>query len=229
LYAHPNRDQITWQQFRDSFRAHHVPEGLRTLKKKEFLSLKQEGMSVMAYRDKFIELSRYAQEEVTIDRKRQARFRDGLRDELQLQLMCIMFGSFHQLVDGALMVEHKRQEIENKKRKFMNQQAGSSTRPRFNPQMGNQLNQQRFQGQSSLLNRNQNQQRPSILFPSSSSSVTFRLRSRMPRLYGFPRLTTQWGRGDAFTVANRDILLTPAPRKIRMPPARTTTKGLDRR
>src|SRR6187551_4120567 len=46
-YAHPNRDQITWQEFRDSFRSHHVPEALMVLKK-EFLALKQEGMSVGA-------------------------------------------------------------------------------------------------------------------------------------------------------------------------------------
>ena len=106
-YAHANHDQITWQVFHDSFHAHHVPEGLMILKKKEFLALKQEGMSVIAYHDKFIELARYAQDEVTTDRKRQARFRDGLQDELQYQLMCIRFGTFHELVDGALMLEHK--------------------------------------------------------------------------------------------------------------------------
>jgi hypothetical protein len=37
------------------------------LKKKEFLSLKQGGMSVAEYRDRFIELSRYAPEEVADD------------------------------------------------------------------------------------------------------------------------------------------------------------------
>ncbi|CAO2188981.1 unnamed protein product [Urochloa humidicola] len=30
----PNRDQTTWQQFRDSFRSHHVPAGLMKLKMK---------------------------------------------------------------------------------------------------------------------------------------------------------------------------------------------------
>jgi hypothetical protein len=34
------------------------------IKKKEFLSLKQEGMLVAEYKDKIIELSRYATEEV---------------------------------------------------------------------------------------------------------------------------------------------------------------------
>src|SRR6187551_578864 len=48
-YGHPNRGQITWQEFCEGFRRHHVPEALMALKKKEFLALKQEGMSVTAY------------------------------------------------------------------------------------------------------------------------------------------------------------------------------------
>lgn len=50
-----------------------------TLKRKEFLAFKQEGMSVTAYRDKFLELSRYAPEDVATGGQRQARFRNGLR------------------------------------------------------------------------------------------------------------------------------------------------------
>ena len=111
------------------------------LKKKEFLALEQGGMSVTAYRDKFLELARYAPEEVSTDAKRQARFREGLQDALQYQMTCITFGNFTNLVDGALKLEHKRREIEDKKRKVMNQQSGSNTRPCYNPQPGNQ---QRF-------------------------------------------------------------------------------------
>ncbi|CAO2144136.1 unnamed protein product [Urochloa humidicola] len=155
-FGEPNRDQITWQQFCDSFRSHHVPVGLIELKMKEFRNLKQEGMSVTAYRDKFLELACYAPDDVTTDRKRQARFRDGLQDAIQLQMMCITFLTFGELVDGALKIEHKRLEMEDKKRKFMSQQSGNNTCPRFNPQPSNQpANPQRFQGQSSLLNRNQ--------------------------------------------------------------------------
>ena len=40
------------------------------LKKKEFLSLKQGGMSVAKYRDNFFELSRYAPEDVAEDGKK---------------------------------------------------------------------------------------------------------------------------------------------------------------
>ncbi|KAF8701975.1 hypothetical protein HU200_033309 [Digitaria exilis] len=95
---------------------------------------------VTAYRDKFLELARYAPDEVSTDRKRQTRFRGGLQDALQLQLMCITFATFGELVDGALMVEHKHREIEDKKRRIMNQQSRSNVRSRYNPQ---QVNQQR--------------------------------------------------------------------------------------
>jgi hypothetical protein len=51
--------------------------------KKEFLSLKQEGMSVVEYRDKLIEFSRYATEEVAEDKKKHELFLDGLAGSLQ--------------------------------------------------------------------------------------------------------------------------------------------------
>jgi hypothetical protein len=40
LATHANPDTITWEEFRDSFRQYHVPAGLMTLKKEEFLALK---------------------------------------------------------------------------------------------------------------------------------------------------------------------------------------------
>jgi hypothetical protein len=48
------------------------------LKKKEFLSLKQGGMSVTEFRDRFIELSQYTLEEVADDAKKQERFTERL-------------------------------------------------------------------------------------------------------------------------------------------------------
>ena len=39
-FGQPDHNQITWQQFRDSFRSHHVTVGLMALKKDEFLALK---------------------------------------------------------------------------------------------------------------------------------------------------------------------------------------------
>jgi hypothetical protein len=54
------------------------------LKKEEFLTLKQGPLSVSEYRDKFLQLSCYALEDVNTDAKRQYRFLRGLVDPLHL-------------------------------------------------------------------------------------------------------------------------------------------------
>jgi hypothetical protein len=37
--AHEEPESINWQEFRDSFRTHHVPFGMMKLKEKEFEDL----------------------------------------------------------------------------------------------------------------------------------------------------------------------------------------------
>jgi hypothetical protein len=116
-------NSISWQEFCNAFHSHHVPSGLMKLKKKEFLALKQEDMSVVEYHDKFVQLSRYAPTEVENDNKKQELFLEGLNDGIQYQLLSHTFASFQHLVDKALIVENKCREIENKKRKFQGQQS----------------------------------------------------------------------------------------------------------
>jgi hypothetical protein len=154
--GYPNAHQITWQAFRENFRSHHVPAGLMRLKRKEFLALKQGGMSVSEYRDKFTQLSRYAPHDVEEDQDKQELFMEGLNDGLQYQLLSHSFANYQQLVDKALVIESKRRDMEAKKRKFQNQQLGSNSRPRFSQGLNNQ---QRYQGQSNVANRTQFQQR----------------------------------------------------------------------
>ena len=59
---------------------------------------------------------------------------EGLNDGLQYQLLSHNFASFQQLVDKALVVENKRGQMEDKKRKFPGQQPGSNTCIRTIPQ-----------------------------------------------------------------------------------------------
>jgi hypothetical protein len=47
-----------------------VPEGLMIVRKKEFLALKQGPLSVSEYMDEFLQLSRYALEDVNMNVKR---------------------------------------------------------------------------------------------------------------------------------------------------------------
>jgi hypothetical protein len=76
-------------------------------------------------------VSRYAPKDVNTDAKRQYRFLRGLVDPLHYQLMNHTFPTFQHLIDRAIMTERKRQEMEDKKRKFGGPQVGSSNRPRY--------------------------------------------------------------------------------------------------
>jgi hypothetical protein len=64
------------------------------IKKNEFLSLKQGNMSVSEYCDKFIQLSRYAVDEVADDERKQEHFMEILVGPLQYQLVSHTFPSF---------------------------------------------------------------------------------------------------------------------------------------
>jgi hypothetical protein len=68
--GHAIVDLITGAEFSTNFRNYHILAGLMKIKKKEFLSLKQGNMTVSEYRDKFIQLSRYAPEEVAEDERK---------------------------------------------------------------------------------------------------------------------------------------------------------------
>ena len=97
----------------------------------EFLALKQGPLSVSEYRDKFLQLSRYAPEDVNTDAKIQYRFLRGLVDPLHYQLMNHTFPTFQHLINRAIMTERKRWEMEDRKRKIGGSQAGSSSLPRY--------------------------------------------------------------------------------------------------
>jgi hypothetical protein len=68
--AHEEPESINWQEFKNSFRSHHVP--LRVIKlKKEFKDLKQGSMSVSEYVTHFTQLSLYALDNVDTNEKKQ--------------------------------------------------------------------------------------------------------------------------------------------------------------
>jgi hypothetical protein len=107
------------------------------IKKKEFLSLKQGSMSISEYRDKFIQLSRYAPDEVAEDERKQEHFIEGLNGPLQYDLVAHTFPSFQRLLDKALAIEHKRDQLGDLKRKAISQgQGSSSVRPRYSSPQG---------------------------------------------------------------------------------------------
>ncbi|XP_071681683.1 uncharacterized protein [Lolium perenne] len=126
---------INWEEFKAKFRKTHIPSGLIKLMKDKFMNLRQGSMFVVDYLDKFTTLSRYAPEDTNTEEKKKDRFLNGLHDELQSILVVVPYPDLESLVDASIMVESKRKNaFENRKRKAMMLQGSSSTQqPRSLP------------------------------------------------------------------------------------------------
>jgi hypothetical protein len=81
--THADVDTITWNEFKAHFCTHYVPRGTMKLRKKEFADLKQGGMTVNEYLNSFIQLSRYASDDINTDEKKHDMFLNGLNDDIQ--------------------------------------------------------------------------------------------------------------------------------------------------
>jgi hypothetical protein len=102
--------------------------------KEEFTYLKQGGMTVNEYLNSFIQLSRYATEDINTDEKKQDMFLDELNNDIQFQLLNTDYGDFQHMVDKAIFTESKLKEMEKdgkRKMPFPRQSYGSNIMPHF--------------------------------------------------------------------------------------------------
>jgi hypothetical protein len=132
--AHVNVDTITWNEFKARFHTHYVPHGIMKLKRKEFADLRQGGMLVNEYLNSFIQLSRYAPDDINTYEKKQDVFLNRLNDDIQFQLLNTDYADFQHIVDKAIVIENKIKEMEKDgktKVPFSRQSSGSNVRPRF--------------------------------------------------------------------------------------------------
>jgi hypothetical protein len=125
--THEEPESINWQEFKNSFRSHHVPLRVMKLKKKEFEDLKQGSLFVNEYVTRFIQLSCYAPDNVDIDEK-QDWFLNRLNDGLAYALEARDFTNFQDMVDKALVLENRRGIMERKRKMQCTGSQGSSTR-----------------------------------------------------------------------------------------------------
>ena len=109
---------VTWDLFQQAFRTAHVSAGAMSLKKHEFRNLRQGNRTVGQYVDDFSKLACFTRDDVATDVAKQEKFLKGLNDELSMQLMVATFTNYQELVDRALMIEGKQQQIESRKRKY---------------------------------------------------------------------------------------------------------------
>jgi hypothetical protein len=81
--THADVDSIMRNEFKAHFCNDYVPYGTMKLKKKEFTNLRQGSITVNEYLNLFIQLSRYATEDINTDEKKQDMFLEGLNDDIQ--------------------------------------------------------------------------------------------------------------------------------------------------
>jgi hypothetical protein len=91
-------------------------------------------MTVNEYLNSFIQLSRYAPDDINTDEKKHDMFLNGLKDDIQFQLLNTDYVDFQHRVDKAIVTENKIMEMEkDAKRKvsFSGQSSRSNVRPHF--------------------------------------------------------------------------------------------------
>jgi hypothetical protein len=91
-------------------------------------------MTVNEYLNSFIQLSRYAPDDINTDEKKQDMFLSGLNNDIQFQLLNTDYADFQHMVDKAIVTENKIKKIEkDDKRKvsFSGQSSRSNVSPRF--------------------------------------------------------------------------------------------------
>src|SRR3954466_5463079 len=121
----PVGEVITWDEFQTTFRARYIPQGIMDRKHEEFHNLTQGNMTVEAYQREFLNLSRYAEEEITTDARKQQKFRRELNADLRIALVVHDFANFATLVNKAITVETAQMEHEDSQKRYRD--VGSSS------------------------------------------------------------------------------------------------------
>jgi hypothetical protein len=96
---------ISWEEFRNAFRSHHIPDGLIERKLNEFLALNQRTHTVLQYAQTFNHLCQYAGHHADTDAKKCDRFRRGLTTKLKERLNLVQPNTYNELVNLAITQE----------------------------------------------------------------------------------------------------------------------------
>src|SRR3954471_4124016 len=98
-------------------------------KKEEFCNLTQGEMSIHEYVREFNRLARYAQDEITTDARKQARFRKGLIPILRHDLNLLEFATFEDLVNRSFKAKHGNEFFEESCKHALELAPSSSSAP----------------------------------------------------------------------------------------------------
>ncbi|KAK5811644.1 hypothetical protein PVK06_026997 [Gossypium arboreum] len=114
-------ERVTWELFKQTFKAKYVGASYVDARRKEFLNLTQGNKTIAEYEAEFLRLSRYANGIVSTEYERSVRFEDGLRDELRVLIAPQRERDFAALVEKAKIAEEVKQTERRNRDKDRNQ------------------------------------------------------------------------------------------------------------
>ncbi|XP_015159649.1 uncharacterized protein [Solanum tuberosum] len=85
---------LTWDYFLREFRMKYVPPAYCDAKRKEFLNLRQRGMYIVEYQQRFLRLSRYAGGIIKEEKDKYRKFEDGLNDSIRKNVAILQHENF---------------------------------------------------------------------------------------------------------------------------------------
>ena len=91
-------DLIKWSLFLREFRDQYIGDAYIEARRREFLQLRQDQLSVFEYEKEFLRLSKYYPALIATEEERCKRFEQGLNSELQLLLAAQQYTDFSKLV-----------------------------------------------------------------------------------------------------------------------------------
>jgi predicted PolB exonuclease-like 3'-5' exonuclease len=98
----PADHEVTWEEFKTTFRGHHIPAGILEHKLNEFLALTQGTCTVLQYVQAFNDMCQYTGYHTDSDEKKRDRFRRGLNTKLRERVNTVRADSFNELVNLAI-------------------------------------------------------------------------------------------------------------------------------
>src|SRR3989337_201152 len=95
--------------------------------KTKFRNLTQGNKTVEAYQREFLDLSRYAEEDIATDARRQEKFLSGLHLDLELALAAQDFPNFATLVNKAIRIETAQIKHKESQKRYRDMGSSSSS------------------------------------------------------------------------------------------------------
>ena len=101
---------MAWEELCGLFMEKYFPTSTRHAKAREFLELRQGTMIVLEYVAKFIELARFADDNVATDMAKARKFEDGLKLSIRGKIVGLLLQDMDSMVRTAMAIER---EVDN--------------------------------------------------------------------------------------------------------------------